>query len=101
MTAAETTDSKVKFILDTLDAAGVSMTDFAKLTAISRTTLYAWRRGANVADKLRLQVAFNYAIRLDRAVEGSRLPLIDKLSPPQRLKVLRQIIAETNREMRG
>lgn len=97
-----TTDAaKITFIFEALEEAGVSMTDLSRLTNISRTSLYAWKRGQVVSDKLRLNLAFNTAVRLSKAVEAKRLPLAGKLAPGERLRVLREIITATNREMRG
>jgi predicted transcriptional regulator len=95
------TKDKVSFIIKTLEESEVSITDFARLTNISRTSLYAWKKGQNVADKLRLSVAFNYALRLAKAVENKRLPLVGMYSVAERIKTLKVIIAEMNGEMRG
>jgi transcriptional regulator with XRE-family HTH domain len=95
-----TTETKVAFILKALEASGVSMTDFARLTGVSRTSLYAWKRGGHVADRLRLTVAFNTAVRLDRAAEQKMLPLEDMYSVAERLAELRRIVAAVNQGMR-
>lgn len=92
---------KVSFIIKTLEESEVSITDFSRLTNISRTSLYVWKKGQNGADKLRLSVAFNYALRLAKAVENKRLPLVGMYSVAERLKTLRGIIATANEEMRG
>jgi len=103
MTAvAHTTETKVEFVFDALESAQVSITDFARLTKISRTTLHAWKKGGNVADLLRLNVAFNWAIRLDKAVDAKRLPFAESpTNVAERLAAIRAIVAEANREMRG
>jgi len=95
------TEAKVSFIIKTLEESEVSITDFSRLTNISRTSLYAWKKGQNVADKLRLSVAYNYALRLAKAIENKRLPLIGMYSVAERTKTLRAIIAEANKEMRS
>lgn len=96
------TDShaKINFVFETLKKSGVSMSDFSKLTNISRTTLYSWRAGEG-PDLLRLQLAFNIAVRLDRAVLSQRLPFAESLKAGQRLAALRQVINQVNQEMRG
>jgi hypothetical protein len=93
--------TKVTFIFESLEEAAVSMTDFSRLTNISRTSLYAWKRGNTVSDHLRLNLAFNTALRISKAVEANRLPLTEKLSSSERLRALRAVITTTNREMRG
>jgi hypothetical protein len=89
-----TYETKVNFIFEALDKAGVSMTDFTRLTRISRESLYRWKGGAPVKDMLRLDLAYTYAKRLETACRSERLPLTSRLKAPQRLIVLRKIIAE-------
>lgn len=84
---------KVKYIFDAIDKSGIAITDFSKLTRISRESLYRWRRGSNITDKLRLDLAYTVAVRLEKACRCEELPLVDKLKPEQRIVVLRKIIA--------
>lgn len=86
--------SKVSYIFTTIEKAGVSFTDFARITKISRETLYRWKGGGTVKDMLRLDLAYTYALRLEKACRAGRLPLVNKLKAEQRLKMLRTIIAE-------
>lgn len=85
---------RVKFIFDTIEKAGVSMTDFARIVGdgASRETLYRWKSGANIADGFRLNFVYSVAVRLSKAVHLGRLPLKDKLKAVQRLAVLREIV---------
>lgn len=101
MTSEATSAAKIDFVMRALQASGVNITDFSKLTQISRTTLHKWKRGQHASDQLRLNVAFNYAIRLDKAVESKKLPLQGTWAADERLEALRNVIAKTNREMRG
>jgi predicted transcriptional regulator len=84
-------------IFDALDASGVSISDFAKLTGCSRVTLHKWKRDVNtpIRDALRLKIALTTAMRIKRAVDAGKLPLKDTYLVTQRLKVLQSIIAQS------
>lgn len=84
---------ETKYIFEVLERAGVGMLAFAQLTGISRESLYRWRKGNAVADKLRLKIAHTYARHLDTATKAGELPL-QGVSPKERTKVLREIIAK-------
>ena len=90
----ENTDPKVKYIFEALDKSGVTMTDFSRITRISRETLYRWKKGNAITDRLRLDFAYTAAIRLEKGCRLGRLPIQEKLKKEQRLVVLRKIIAE-------
>lgn len=96
-----TNNIKAAFIFKALEDSEVSITDFSRLTNISRTSLYAWKRGNNVADNLRLGIAVSYAARLGKAVEIGRLPLIGTYPISERIQVLKSIIAEVNKVMKA
>jgi len=87
-------DPKVAYMYEVLEKAMIGPTDFASLTNISRETLYRWKKGQPIADKLRLDIAYNTALRLEKGCRHGRLPLKEKLKAPQRVKVLRKIVAE-------
>jgi hypothetical protein len=87
-------EAKVKYIFEALEKADITMTDFTRLTRISRESLYRWKNGSPVKDMLRLDLAYTYAKRMEAACRAERLPLTSKLKAPQRLAVLRKIIAE-------
>ena len=70
------------------------MAAFAKLTGISRESLYRWKAGNPVTDQLRLRLATSYATKLGEATQAGKLPL-KKVSPKERIGMLRAIIAET------
>lgn len=93
------TKTKVDYIFAALNASGVSMADFARLTKVSRASLYNWRNGNNVTDKLRLRDAYAFATRLAKAVELKKLPLIGMYRMSERQGVLLRIIAEANKEL--
>lgn len=99
MVHQEEVQIKVKAIFAALEKAGVSMTDFARLTGVSRASLYNWRSGANVTDMIRLRDAYAFALRLSKAVEMKKLPLVGMYQLTERIKVLKQIIADANKEM--
>lgn len=81
-------------IFKAIEAAGVTMAAFAKLTGISRVSLYRWRDGNVVTDQLRLKLASSYADKLTKATAAGRLPLLG-VSPKERIAMLRKVIAET------
>lgn len=94
-----TNEEKIANIFMTLEKSGVSMTDFSRLTGVSRASLYNWRSGANVTDKIRLRDAYAFALRLSKAVDMKKLPLVGMYRLTERIKVLKQIIADANKEM--
>ena len=87
-------NTKVQYILNALDRSEVSITDFSTLTSISRVTIYRWKNGGEVKDELRLNLAYNTATRLNKAVQNDRLPLTDRLKKDQRVQVIGSIIRE-------
>lgn len=101
ITDKQVTENKVKFIFDTLEASGVSITAFSRLVNISRTALHGWRNGQKGYDMLRLNVAYNYALRLDRAVKDGKLPLDGLYEVDEQLSELRRIVAAANGAMRN
>lgn len=86
------TEKVIKHIFDAKEQAGISMVDLSRLTGISRETLYRWKKGAKVTDRLRLNLAYTYSVRISKAVQLEQLPLKDKLKKDQRLKVYKDII---------
>ena len=85
---------KVAYVYEVLEKAEIGPTDFSILTKVSRETLHRWKKGANIADQLRLDIAYNTSIRLERGCRAGLLPLKERLKSPQRIAVLRKIIAE-------
>ena len=55
---------QVRTIFDTLDETGTSITEFSRLTTISRATLQHWKRGGYINDRLRLKIAVREAGKL-------------------------------------
>lgn len=94
MSEEMTNKQKVEYIFKAREVAEVTYTDFAKLTRISRETLYRWRNGAPAKDELRLGIALTYAVRFEKACRAGLLPLKDKLNADMRLKTYRKIVAE-------
>jgi DNA-binding XRE family transcriptional regulator len=84
---------KIKTIFATIGKAKVSMTDFAKITGISRVTLYRWKNGGPINDKIRLNLAYGVAIRFNKACEDGKLPLANKLKAVPRVALLRSIVS--------
>lgn len=87
------TSPKVTYIFEALDKSGITITDFARLTSISRKSLYAWKKGSSISDRLRLDFAYSYALRIEKACRLGELPLQDKLRKEQRVQTLRKIIS--------
>lgn len=48
---------KVAYIFEAMEKSSISLTDFALLTRISRMSLYKWKDGGAINDKLRLDLA--------------------------------------------
>lgn len=83
-------------IFAALEASGVSMSDFARLTTVTRSTLYKWKDGtvSNIRDRRALSIALAYADKLTLATEAGRLPLKEVYRISKRVSVLRSIVAE-------
>ena len=86
-------EMKVTYIFQALKDSGVSITDFSRLTRVSRETLYRWKKGSPIVDRLRLDLAYSVAIRLEKACRIKKLPLKNRLKKDQRLALLRKIVA--------
>jgi hypothetical protein len=86
---------KVAYIFKAIDASGIYMVDFARITGISRESLYRWKKGMNVSDMLRLNMAYKTAERLEKLCRDGLLPLADSHRPEKRLQVLRMIIKDS------
>lgn len=81
-----------RYIFDALKKAGITISDFATITSISRQTLHHWKAGGTINDSIRLSIAYNTALRVVSAVNGGRLPLADKMPAKERVVVLKKII---------
>ncbi len=86
--------AQVKFIFDTLEAAGVAIMTFAAIMKISRTTLHNWKKGNNITDNLRLSLAYNVARRLSEAVKQGKLPVVfdPKMRASERVEQVKTIM---------
>ena len=82
----------VEYIFKTLKRAEVTISDFAIITNISRQTLHHWKSGGAINDNIRLNLAFNTARRIESAVAGKKLPLVDKMPATERVGVVKRII---------
>jgi len=91
---------QVEKIFAAMAISGIYVSDFAKLTGISRTSLYKWRNGEAITDKIRLNLAASTADRLAWAVEKKRLPLSEVMSAKERVQALKRIVMLSNQEMR-
>jgi len=87
---------KVKTIFEALERAKVSMTDMAKITGISRVTLHRWKSGGVVTDRIRLNLAYGVAVRLNKACELGKIPLINRLKSEERIARLRNIVSSVS-----
>jgi hypothetical protein len=81
-------------IFHILDTAGVSISDFARLTGCSRQMLTRIKKtnDAEHRDRIRYHILTTEALKIDQALKHRRLPLKDKHFTSERLKVLRHII---------
>jgi len=82
-------------LFETLRAAEISISDFARLTTISRNTLQRWKRDdfQSIRDQLRLDLANQYAARIEIARLKGRLPLKEKYRLTERTAVLRRLLS--------
>ena len=92
-----TETTKIDFIFRAIDVSGVSMTDFSRMCKSSRTTLYAWKKGESTGDNLRVSLAYETALRLEKAAKLGLLPLKERHKAIERLKVLKKIVNEMGR----
>lgn len=90
-----TDQEKSNFIFETLKKSGVAISQLASLTGISRNTLHTWKKGADGFDKMRLRMAYNVVLRLDKAADQKRLPLPDGTPAKEKLTVLTAVIKST------
>ena len=86
-------EEKVKYIFECVGKAEVNLIDFARLTQISRNSLYRWKREGNATDNIRVQLADSAAQRLEMACRNGLLPLTDRLKAEKRFDVIRKIVA--------
>ena len=85
-----------KFIFEVVERTKVSMIDMARITNVSRTTMYRWRDGENITDEFRLNYVYQISLRMNKAYQIGKLPLKNKFKKDERIKVLKQIISETS-----
>jgi len=87
------TKEKADIMFAAMDTAGVSVTLFSTLCRTSRATLYRWRNEPEKGiDKIRFNLAYDIAVRLNRAVEQGKLPLKDKLDKANKEATVRKIV---------
>ena len=86
---------KVDAIFAALDRSQVSIADLAVLAKVSRETLYRWKNGNNITDRLRLDLVYTIASKLNTAVDRDALPLTGHRKPQERRELLRDIIKKT------
>ena len=107
---------KIDFIFKTLERSGVTITALSRLTkdgrkdlpfginpsqaSVSRESLYRWKAGHKVIDTFKLNIVYNYAVRLDLAVQKGRLPLSSAWHKDEGMVELKQVVADMNKEMR-
>ena len=85
-------NKKVEYIFSAIEKAGISVSDFQKLTTISRTTLYNWKNGKAVTDRLRLDLAYHISLKLFKAYQLGKLPLSSEFKKVEKLPEIRRII---------
>jgi hypothetical protein len=89
--ATKTVKEAVDFIFATLDESGVNVTDFHRLTGVSRVTLYNWKNTREASDMFRLGYAHQVAEKLHKAVEDKKLPFADRLQKGHRISELEKL----------
>ena len=87
-------DPKVRIIIQAREASAITWGDYATISGVSRETLYRWTKYLKPKDKLRLNIAYTLAVRLNRAVAEGLLPIEQKLKPKERRTYLRKIVAQ-------
>ena len=87
-------DPKVMVIMQAREASAITWGDYATLSGVSRETLYRWTKYLKPKDKLRLNIAYTLAVRLNKAVDQGLLPIEQKLKPKERRTYLRKIVAQ-------
>ena len=109
--------SKVALIFDALERSGVTITALSRLTkdgkkdlpfginpgqaSVSRESLYRWKAGHKVEDTFKLNIVYNYAVRLDLAVKKNLLPLSSVWHKEEGMQELKKIVKQMNEEMRN
>lgn len=61
--------------MNVVSSGNIAVSDFCDIAFISRVTFYAWKKGNNVGDKLRITLAHNVATKLQQAFSDGRLPM--------------------------
>lgn len=88
------TKEKADLMFAAMDASKVSVTLFSKLCSTSRATLYRWRNEPEKGiDKIRFNLAYNIAVRLNHAVTQGKLPLKDVLNKTDKEATIRKIVS--------
>lgn len=87
---------KVKFIFHVLHKTQTPISMFAELTGISRQTFHHWKRGGEVNDFLRLNIAVRTAKDLDAIAQRRLLPRHD-MPAADRLHLLKQMVTPTSK----
>ena len=82
---------------DTLDKAGLTITDLAALTPFSRSTLYNWRTGLKSPSTFYKATFNGYIDLIDKAIANNRLPLTSILRGKERIATLRAVLREVKR----
>lgn len=88
------TKEKADLMFAAMETAKVSVTLFSKLCGTTRATLYRWRNEPEKGvDKIRFNMAYTIAVRLNHAVKQDKLPLKEVLTKPEKEATIRKIVS--------
>lgn len=80
---------------ETIQSAGLTIIEGAKILGISRPTFYNWEAGVQPRVQIQYRAACHAAALLKKAIEAGRLPLRDTTLPSsERLAAVRRILKE-------
>ena len=88
-------EEKVAYIFEAIEKSGVSLVHFARLTQISRNSLYRWKRTGEAHDVIRVQIAYTAAQRLEIACRAGKLPIAEGIVKDERFNAIRKIVASS------
>ena len=80
-------------VRDTLDAAGISVVEAAKLINVHRVTVHGWIRGIEPRSPMVKNVAEKILGLITKATQAGKLPL-KEVPHSERLRLLRKILRE-------
>lgn len=86
--------TKIQQLIDTLERAGISLSEAARLLPISRATLHNWKAGKTDGDPLRVSLVHQYTLLIGKAVDQKRLPLSTDIRFADRVTATKTILKD-------